>query len=376
MKHARWQLVVVAVTQVVALGALAAEGRRPQVLTREQHARAVAGARSGRGSELSALSRTLAAAGLNALPGRLPTFPQWTGAFSWQGVQYPFVMAGGDPRRGGETTVKTVLIPLRMVFEGFLDAAGNTIAIETQGDVPAILGSPDFVEGEYSVGEGQFGDAVQRASFYRAMGNDWHTRLGRPRVAPQVTILVPPGSGQVVEVDGQYFGHVDPNFMLTQAYALFPLYAGTDELPLAVSRNVDIYVYTGYHGAFEVQRGGRAGIQTWLWAEWTDAFDAAILTHEVAEWLADPYLTNATVAWASAGQGSFCNNLLEVSDPVEFLPRGYTQVRVRGRTYWVAVSALISWFSGDTSGTFRHAYSYPDLGALTGPLTPCPYPFP
>jgi hypothetical protein len=358
----------------VATGAVAAERQRPRVLTKAEHARSVAGARPGRSSDLSPLTRTLVQAGLAGLPGRLPTFPQWTGSFTWQGTEYPYVMAGGDPRRGGETEIKTVLIPLRLVFDGFADASGNPVAIETQPDVPAILGSPNFVEAEYSVGEGQYGDAVQRASFYGVAGRGWHTELRKPRVAPQVTIEVPAGQGEVVEVDGQYFGHVNPYFMLGQAQALLPLSARTDELPIAVSRNVDIYFFSGYHAAFEVTSGGRTGVQTWVWAEWTDDFDAAVLSHEVAEWLADPYAANQTVAWASADQGGFCNYLLEVADASEFLPRGSTTVTVRGRTYHVAVPALISWFSGDTSTTYHHAYSYPDTGALTAPLTPCPYP--
>ena len=61
--------------------------------------------------------------------------------------------------------------------------------------------------------------------------------------------------------------------------------------------------------------------------------DSYVLSHEVQEWINDPYVTNFVPDWVAPGNGTTCfNNLLEVGDAVELLrPRASRSVRPGGR---------------------------------------------
>src|SRR5205807_2044222 len=55
-----------------------------------------------------------------------------------------------------------------------------------------ILNSPNFQEADYASGEDiQFGDAVQRAEFFRGMKDNWHTELHPVETVERITIQVP-----------------------------------------------------------------------------------------------------------------------------------------------------------------------------------------
>ena len=87
--------------------------------------------------------------------------------------------------------------------------------------------------------------------------------------------------------------------------------------------------------------------------------NAYVLSHEVAEWINDPYVSNLVLPWRDPASGVCFNNLLEVGDPVEFLPNPSFTVRTDGRTYHVTDTAGISWFAHDIpSRELGGAYSY------------------
>jgi len=52
------------------------------------------------------------------------SFPHFSSSFSTGGVTYPFTMVGHKPQTGLSTSIKTVIIPLRMNFV-FFGARGN-----------------------------------------------------------------------------------------------------------------------------------------------------------------------------------------------------------------------------------------------------------
>lgn len=72
---------------------------------------------------------------------------------------------------------------------------------------------------------------------------------------------------------------------------------------------------------WDTPAGGR---QTWVFGTWVDdpgpLPDAAILSHEVAEWFADPFTDNVVPPWHSplAGPAATygCQRLLETGDPL------------------------------------------------------------
>lgn len=99
------------------------------------------------------------------------------------------------------------------------------------------------------------------------------------------------------------------------------------------------------------------------------ANDTAIASHEVAEWINDPYAINATPAWGHTGQVTGCQNNLEVGDPLTgnlapsiFMPNGYT--------YHLQELAFFSWFFGSPSLGI-HGWFSDDATFLTDAGPPC-----
>jgi hypothetical protein len=332
-------------------------------------------------NHLSTATKGLIAAGLNESSARLKSFPTWQGSLTSAGTNYPFTMVGRNPRKGGETETDTSMILLSFVFEEFVDDQGNNIVIDSSGVVDDVVNSPNFVATRYANGFAQFSDAVQRASFFPVAKRDWHTSINQPRLLTPVTILVPFGASQVFVSNGKFIAFVSFDFLFSQINTILQLSdLRTDELPMLVSRNVSADVALGFHDAFDVQVGNKNGIQTYLYTSWFDAdvidpifADATTITHEISEWMADPFVNNVVPEYVIPDSGGFCQNLLEVGDPIEFLPNQMMPVTVRGRLYHTQVETTVQWFSREVpSSAFESAYSWPDPTVLTAPSDPCP----
>ena len=340
--------------------------------------------RSVKLNHTSAATKGMIRNGANESSSRLPTFPNWRGSFRYQGTNYPYVMAGGAPRRGDETRLDTSIIFLDFKFDEFADAKGNSLVIRSNKIVKDVLGSPNLVASDYSVGFAQFGDAVQRASFFDIADDDWHTTLRKPRTLTPVTIEVPVGQADVFDIGGgRFVGIVNFDFLYSQIQTILQLEGvKTDELPMLVSGNVFADQALGFHDAIEVESGGKKGIQTYLWTSWLDedAFgpifaDATTLTHEVSEWIADPFIDNIVPDYVIPESGGFCQNVLEVGDPIEFLDTQEFDVVIGGHTYHTQNETMLAWFSRQSPSTaFNHGYSYPATDVLTTFSDPCPTP--
>jgi len=316
--------------------------------------------------------------------GRIRTIPNWKGSFTSAGVVYPFTMAGKNPRRGDETRIDSSLIVLSFLFDEFVDENGNNIVIDSSDIVDDFLGSPNFIKTRYANGVAQFSDSLQRASFFRVMQPDWHTTVEKPRMLTPVTIEVPPGLAQVFTVDGTLVAQVDDAFFNSQLNTIFQLEdIRPEEVPMLLSHNVFTMFALGFHGAFDVTtKHGRPGVQTFLWTSWLDESlfgpifaDATTLTHEVSEWMNDPFIDNIVPEYSipESGDPPFCSNLLEVGDAIEFLPNQMAPVTVHGKLYHTQVEATVQWFSRESpSSAFMGAYSWPDITVQTTFSPPCP----
>ena len=338
-------------------------------------------------NQLSAgLTAGLSATASDPAAAAVRTIPFFGGAFTFKTTPYPYFMVGGDPRRGGETRVTTVAIPLNFYFEEWLDAAGNNISIRIDPVLRATLNSPDFVKSSYSTGFGQFGDAIQRAEFYNVMGENWHTTLNPPRRLLPITIVVPAGQSQVYQLpDGTFMATLNGEFFnshlstLLQTEGLKP-----SELPLFLSNNVFLYFgdsanccVLGFHTAYDASTPGRPTVQTFAWASWasegifSSVADVTPLSHEISEWRNDPFVNNLAPAWQFPN-GRGCSGNLSSGDPVEVLSDSTVPVTLHGFTYHPQTEALLQWFTReDPSGAFKGAYSYPDTGVLTGAARDC-----
>src|ERR1700722_10836913 len=109
--------------------------------------------------------------------GTIPTFRHAVGSAS-------YVLPGGDPVKGGATTIPTVLVPIALYFET-RRTAGKPFVMSAEPDVPGVSRSPifasfDFPSGGATHGATQYADAMLRATFPAA--SEWHTYLGKPEV--------------------------------------------------------------------------------------------------------------------------------------------------------------------------------------------------
>jgi len=349
----------------------------PQIISQVQHQERHQGL-----NHLSAATKGLIQSGQHDSPARLPTFPTWSGSFQSEGATYPYVMVGRKPQHGDETRIDTSLIVLNFKFDEFGDANGNPIVIDSSSIVQDVIGSPNFVKSDYSVGHGQFADVVQRASFWNIADHDWHTTIEKPRQLQTVTIEVPVGQAQLFDPgNGHLVGIVNFDFLYSQIQTILQLEpVRTNELPILISYDVFADQALGFHDAIEVQQGNRAGIQTYLWTSWldVDAFgaifaDATTITHEVSEWMADPFINNLTPDWSIPESGGACGGVLEVGDPIEDLSTQMFPITLHGHVYHTQNETMVSWFSHDDvpSTAYHGAYSYPDTTVLTAHASSC-----
>lgn len=330
--------------------------------------------------------------------GPMPTIPHWHGSFTYQGVQYPYIMAGHNPRRGGTTWVGTQVIPVNMVLDGCVDASGNPVTFGIdRGTLENTFNGPDFEAANFSTGYTQYTDADLRAEFNKVMGRNWHTLLGEPQILQPVTIEVPSEDSTCLFIppSGQPFADVDIDYFAGQMETILELESvDPTQLPIVLTKDVTLYengqifdcCVIGFHGAGPVLGVVGNPAQTFAWASWlseADDFGRGVqdilpMSHEIGEWANDPYTNNIVPPWQNPdGSGNCGGNLLEVGDPIEILPNPSFPVSVDGYTYHPQTLALLQWFTRETpSSAIDGAYSYANESILTSPSLACTPPAP
>lgn len=314
---------------------------------------------------------------------------------SRDGNNYSGVMVGTSPFDGGDgsTSVRTQVIPLiikvHRVATGinskgilsvksgdvtFDPTVAETACMTAPNDVPLkvfmqspILKTADFTFGETNVGSAQYVDAFQRANFWTQIGSDYHVKLDPVRVLSSIVIDVPNDRGLSLGIFGSCapLGIFDINFMdalLTNTIlpalaskgvnpGTFPIFLMSNVvMSIGNPKNLNQCCVLGYHGAT-----GTGAIQTYSPMDFdmtglfgSGIFDTSVAAHEVGEWMDDPYGNNPTPAWGHTGQVGFCQNNLEVGDPLTGtnIP---TVTMPNGFTYHLQELAFFSWFYGAPS---------------------------
>lgn len=322
---------------------------------------------------------------LTTVPRTANTVPHWTSSFTYSGVTYPFTMVGTNPTSGSvTTTVPVVIIPVKFVFADGRSLDGTSTLAD-------ILASPIFQDFSYTSGTTQWGDAIMRAEFWPSISTispGWHVLLGNPTIYPTQIIDVPPGGA--VETVGS---HSHKFYSLVSYYWLadrvdeivHKLQIPSTTLPIVHTYNTFGYIHDpnnccvlGFHGTFSSREGnGNQAVPTEIWESWTDhgifsTFeDVTPLSHEVSEWLNDPFVNNLVPPWEFP-DNSGCQGNLETGDPIEVLANDEFQIALSGFTYHLQNEALLQWFSRQVpSSAIGGAYTYPDATLLTSPSQPC-----
>ncbi len=321
---------------------------------------------------------------------RVSSVPHFSGAFTLGGATYPYTMVGSNPQAGGTTEIPTEIIPVSMFFEGYVDDSGNPLVLDPGPILSRVQGSPNFRNATYETGTTQFADAVQRAQFFHNSGQDWHTLLSAPQFLQPVRIDVPKNAARVYRnrTSGATYAVVDSSFFISQLNTIIQLEnLRPDALAIALTSNVLLAPQSdikrccvlGFHTSFDVGELAQVKfVQTFIWASWMDPgilgaslADVTPMSHEISEWMNNPFGSNMVPAWQPAGGGG-CQNNLETADPVAMLPNAGFPVPIDGFTYHPHNQVLLQWFQrGAASDAVDSAFSFPDTSLVTGPSQPC-----
>jgi hypothetical protein len=333
----------------------------------------------------------------DAIRLQVQSVPAWQSSFSYAGTTYPYVMVGKPPSSPGTSRIDVDLIPVEVVFDNILDASGEPLVFDPEPIVPQVTTSPLFAEASYPNGFTQYVDAIQRANFPSAPDN-WHTLLNHPHVEKTVVVHVTaPANGAVFKTaQGTPFALVELNYLTSQAFAALPSHLQVARLVAWVVPNVFLFdtslencCYLGFHDAQSFQDpGGAVSVFTYAFADWLDpdvsdatygfpfGADVMPLSHEIAEWIDDPFVSNFVSAWPVPFFGCFPLSeevLVEVGDPIAtFFAAAPFSLTVNGFTYHPTNIALLPWFTRELpSSAFGGAYSFPQP-LLTSPAGVCP----
>jgi hypothetical protein len=335
---------------------------------------------------------------LNAPTTTASALPTWSDSFSYQGLTYIYTMVGSDPKLGSKTTViPTVIIPLRFVFSDGQVFDASTDLIDGQTPVQGIINSPifknyNFVLGGKSVGNTQYGDAFQRANFWDSVSTkakDYHVLLSQPTVTATQTIIVPDGLGEYTPdfSTGQQMPNVDRAFLASQtAPILSAAGIGPAQLPIMVWGRITAGKASGWHGAQTIN----GNLQTYIGTSYQSQAtlsgiipDTLPVSHEVIEWLDDPFINNYTPGWNQPFVSNqvqcdsrFASDLLETGDPVETFDEQVVPLYGGPFTYHVTEGMFIDFYTrARRSRSVNGQYSMFNIGAQYGvasaPSTPC-----
>lgn len=350
------------------------------------------------------------------IPG-LQTAPTFTRSFTFGGKVFPYTMLGNDPDLGHKTTIpaKITAVSLRL-----LNADGTTNMIVPVGPFEDLtLSSPNFEAADFTSGNNlQFADAVQRAEFFNAMKQNWHTDL-EASIVNRVTINVPRfvrarlSNGQIVTIQAYYTSQdLFPRFQTTDGSTAVQLWRGLFNVLFSNAAvndinlnnyttnalNIQLYPNTylfsvnshgqrfrgdccvlGFHTGFFDPSVTPTPIWLFAYASWISSGlfrggfeDITALSHEISETFNDPLLNNVVPVWQFPGEPGACQNNLETGDPLEVLPTATVTLPIKERgttfTYHPQTEALLQWFTQSSpSNALGGAFSYPDTTALTGP---------
>jgi hypothetical protein len=301
------------------------------------------------------------------------------------GKQVPFNIVGTNPALGAATTtIPTVLVPLKFIFPNATLDGNNVLAAFEHSP---IFETADYKVGSVDLGVTQYGDALQRAEFWNLPGfsQGYHVLLGTPSIAGTVALIVPPAVGNAYALaGGGSLGVLDTNYFESILSSLITSYTA-NQLPVFVTDNV----YLGTGGliqnccilGFHASQGAPiATAKTWIYAAYAEPgslsdptgagfIDTVPLSHEVAEWLNDPFVGDGLsgVNWIPPailpGQGGACITNFETGDPLEAVPYTFTKV-TNSTTYHLQDEVVLPWYLHSTPSFSANGwYTFQNLSA-------------
>jgi hypothetical protein len=310
------------------------------------------------------------------------TVANFKGTFTWLGQSFSYTMVGTDPAAGSATTtVPTFVIPVRLIFGDTVRDPRQRLASPPVSSLHSALSSPIFQATNWTVagvnvGTTQYTDAFQRASFWNLISTtapDYHVLLGDPGVLDALVLKVPAEYGGIGSPFGETVGLVDINWIDAQFKAYIAAHPEISPNTLPIFMTYQTYLTEGGGcciGGYHTATGDASVPQTYAHFTYinapagTFAEDIAALSHELAEWMDDPFVDNFTPCGANSG--SAFGGMLEVGDPLVLVD---FPIAFHGLTYHPQDLTFLSYFAGDSPskgangfytflGTYHFACSY------------------
>jgi hypothetical protein len=326
------------------------------------------------------------------------------------GVTYAYTMVGTDPSGGAATTtVPVVIIPFSLTFNASADPAFFTLdgslktslvvnsPIFQSSDVGAAASATASAPPSFSAGRTvtepsditQLADAIYRAEWGKT-GSAYHVLLGQPAILPTQYFTVPKNLGQIAvgSRSHAHIGLLDIGWFGDRLHeAINNLHIDPGTVPIILLYNTFLYegnnpancCVLGYHGASTSAKGnGKQPVQTFIFASYSDpgifavnpgdtqsyVTDIHALSHEVQEWMNDPFANNAVNPWLTPTAPQYgCTSLLETGDPVV----GYGfKITIGGTTYHPEYETHFSWFARESpsraeSGYYTYLNNFPTV---------------
>ena len=319
----------------------------------------------------------------------ITTIPYWSGSFQstikGKGQVFPYTMVGTNPAAGSATSVvPTNIVPISLSFSSGTRLDGST-------RVQSVIASPVFQSFDSQAGFTQYADAMYRASFFKIVEEkspNWHVLLGQPSVLGTQYINVPTDKGLAFtgSHSGVPVGLMDVDWFTGQLRRLVAdLKLDPRALTIFLTDNAFLFVgspakccIVGFHSGLMSPQADSTQLRTFVWASYNDPkiFDAPLedvtaLSHEIAEWYSDPFLSNVVPSWALPGSKACTANILEVGDPIEAFHKMSFAVMSDGTVYHPQDAVLFSWFARQTPSIgIKGRYSYRG-DKLFSPAPPC-----
>ncbi len=334
------------------------------------------------------------------------TIPYWRSSFTdpTNGVTYPFTMVGTNPFQDDvTTTVPTVIIPFSFTF---VQSASTNNVLDGTSKVTLTEQSPMFQNADIGTAADttasappaypgvapanarplhepsdvtQVADAIERALWGKT-GSSYHVLLGQPTVLPTVSYTVPSNQGflTIGHRSGARIGLIEYQWFSDRLNeAMRSLHISPKVLPIFLVYNTFLYIKTpgnccvlGYHGATTSLNGnGQQLVNTYMFASYSDPGifaknpgdaisyiqDVNALSHEVQEWLNDPFVNNVVNPWLTPTAPQYgCSDYLETGDPV--VSYGFTVQMPDGVAYHPEDEVFFSWFARQKPSIAEEGY--------------------
>jgi hypothetical protein len=324
---------------------------------------------------------------LSPLQAAASSLPQWNGSFTdLTKKKVTYTMVGANPATSNATTtIPVYIVPIKMVYgasNGSHTFNPNTAKASNGKTIMAnLLASPmfkknvNFTQGGTNLGTTQYIDAFQRGNFWKFVktNTNYHTILATPKVLALQTITVTPAQGGVFlspwgNGTTDIIGTMDIFAFDAKLQTFMAKFSQINPGVLPIFVTYDVFLTQnggccigGYHSANGAQPTG----QTYSHASYMDvvgsfAQDVSALSHEVGEWMDDPFVDNVV----------HCkdNSAMEDGDPLENNANfGAFPYTLGGFTYNLQSLVFIGYF-GAPKATSVHSW----LSFQHDQLTVCP----